>query len=338
MADTPKRRRRWVLPAALVVAGVLMMVIGGFWRGGYASAVWLQVGSAFALFGPLFWAQKRLERGITEVRQEGRKTQSSVQQLSREVETIRQQTAATLDDLREVTLEHVRQRRETDEDAFRRFREDPTFENVTRLLDRARQLGGISQRGVRVRLPDTDFRLRFPVPAEPANGGPPVLGVGLEEEDGTRPHDAAGPRVAVRGQLPIPWPAGLSAGEWAASMAAELQALNRYPGDEQFDPSGALEQLISLLRLAIEARTRPPSAKGSMPRLRPIIEIPNDEWAITEGGLQSLRSGDAFAVEELFSMTTEEAAGARLQGDGAVKLREAWRLGQRLFLTPGTVL
>ena len=338
MADIRTRRRRWVLPAVLVVAGVLMMVVGSFGQGGYASQVWLQLGSAFALFGPLFWAQKRLERGIIEVRQEGRKTQSSVQQLSREVESIREETAATLDDLREVTLAHVRQRRETDEDAFRRFQQDPTFENVTRLLDRAWQLGGISQRGVRVQLPGTEFRLRFPVQAEPPNGGPPVLEVGLEEEDGTRPQDAARHRLAVRGQLPVPWPAGLSASAWAASMAAELQALNRYPGDERFDPSGALEQLTSLLRLAIEARTRPPSANGSMPRLWPIIEVPNDEWAITEGGLQSLRSGDAFAVEELFSTTTEEAAGARLQGDGAVKLREAWRLGQRLFLSPGTVL
>src|SRR4029453_3433987 len=101
MADIPKRRRRWVLPAALVVVGVLMMVVGSFWRGDSASAVWLQVGSAFALFGPLFWAQKRLERGITEVRQEGRKTQSSVQQLSREVEAIRAPARATPDDLRE---------------------------------------------------------------------------------------------------------------------------------------------------------------------------------------------------------------------------------------------
>src|SRR4030095_7744570 len=109
MADIPKRRRRWVLPAALVVVGVLMMVVGSFWRGDYASAVWLQVGSAFALFGPLFWAQKRLERGITEVRQEGRKTQSSVQQLSREVEAIREETAATLADLREVPLAQLRQ-------------------------------------------------------------------------------------------------------------------------------------------------------------------------------------------------------------------------------------
>jgi hypothetical protein len=338
MADIPRRRRRWVLPAALVVVGGLMMLIGSLGRGDYASQVWLQLGSTFALCGPLFWAQKRLERGITEVRQQGRETRSSVEELSHEMEAIRSETAATLDDLREVTLGHLRQRRQTDEDAFQRFREDPNFENVTRLLDRAGQLGGISQRGVRVQLPGTSLRLRFPVPAEPTNGGPPVLQIGLEEEDGTRPQDTAEPRAPVRGQWPVPWSAGQSASEWAASMAAELQALNRYPGDEQFDPSGALEQLTSLLRLATEARTRPPSETGSMPRLGPIIEVPNDEWAITEGGLQGLRSGDAFTVEELFSATTEEAAGARLQGDGAVKLREAWRLGQRLFLSPGTVL
>jgi hypothetical protein len=337
MAEIPSRRRRWVLPAALVVVGVLMVVVGSFRQGDYASQLLLQVGSAFALFGPLYWAQWMLERGITEVRDQERKTQSSVQELSREVEAIREETVATLDDLREAALGHVRQRRRTDEDAFRRFLEDPTFENVTGLLDRARQLGGVSRRGVRVRLPGTSLRLRFPVP-EPGDGVPPVLEVGLEEEDGTRPQGGAAPRVPVRGQVPVPWSAGQSAGEWAASMAGELQALNRYPGDDHFDPSGALEQLTSLLRLAIEARTRPPTENGSMPRLRPIIEVPNDEWAITEDGLQSLHSGDAFTVKELFSATTEEAAGARLQGEGAVKLREAWRLGQRLFLSPGTAL
>jgi drug/metabolite transporter (DMT)-like permease len=53
MAEIPRNRRRWVLPAALVVVGVLMMVIGSFRRGDYASAVWLQLGS-LALFGPLY--------------------------------------------------------------------------------------------------------------------------------------------------------------------------------------------------------------------------------------------------------------------------------------------
>jgi hypothetical protein len=57
----PRNRRRWVLLAALVAVGVLKMVIGSFRQGDYASAVWLQLGSA--LFGPLCGAQRMLERG-----------------------------------------------------------------------------------------------------------------------------------------------------------------------------------------------------------------------------------------------------------------------------------
>ena len=62
MAEIPRNRRRWVLPAALVVVGVLMMVIASFRPGDSASATWLQLGSALALFGPLYGAQRMLER------------------------------------------------------------------------------------------------------------------------------------------------------------------------------------------------------------------------------------------------------------------------------------
>jgi drug/metabolite transporter (DMT)-like permease len=63
MAEIPRNRRRWVLPAALVVVGVLMMVIGTSRQGDYASTVWLQLGSALALFAPLYGGQRMLERG-----------------------------------------------------------------------------------------------------------------------------------------------------------------------------------------------------------------------------------------------------------------------------------
>jgi hypothetical protein len=62
MAEIPRNRRRWVLPAALVLVGVLMMVLGTFRQGDHASAVWRQLGSALALFGPLYGAQRMLER------------------------------------------------------------------------------------------------------------------------------------------------------------------------------------------------------------------------------------------------------------------------------------
>src|SRR6266511_1338438 len=51
----------------------------------------------------------------------------------------------------------------------------------------------ISDRGVRVHLPGTTLRLRFPLPARSDNGSSPALGVGLEEENATVPHDATAP-------------------------------------------------------------------------------------------------------------------------------------------------
>jgi drug/metabolite transporter (DMT)-like permease len=63
MAEILRNRRRWVLPAALVVVGVLMMVTASFRPGDDASATWLQLGSALALFGPLYEARRMLEWG-----------------------------------------------------------------------------------------------------------------------------------------------------------------------------------------------------------------------------------------------------------------------------------
>jgi hypothetical protein len=331
-----RMRRRWLIPFLTVVGGVLMIFAGSLARGDYAPQVWVQLGSTVVLFGPLYWLQSIFERGVTEVRQEAEQTRSSVEHLSQELETIRQETAASLENLRGVALERVERGRRTDEEAFRRFEAEPTFENVTGLLQRAWELGAISGRGVRVRLGGTSLRLRFPRPGRPDNGDSPALQVGLEEEDATVPHDATTAGSAVRGQLPVPWSPSQAAGDWAAALAPPLQRLNRYPGDERFDPAGALHQLMALLRLAIEARTRPPSADGPAPRLKPVVEMPNDAWVITDDGLQSLASGTAFSIAELFDATSEEKAGASLEPGEAGKLREAWRLARRLSLSPGS--
>ena len=328
------RRRSLAIPAVTVALGAFTIFVGSLVRGDYAPQVCQNIGAALVLFGPLYWVQSMLERGLREVRQQEQHTRTSVEQLSHELEAILQQTSASLDDLRQVTLENVQQRRRTDEDAFRRFEEAPTFQSVVELLGRARELGAVSERGVRVQLPATTFRLRFPLTTHHANGSFPVLEVGIEEEDGTLPHDATAPSIAVRGQQPVPWSAQTSADAWAASVAPELQKLNRYPGDELFDPAGALRQLTALLRVGVEARTRPPTA--ATPRLRPIIEMPNDEWVITEEGLQSPLSETGFTVKELFHEATEEAATAQLAEDRAVKLREAWRIARCLFLPPGS--
>jgi len=114
-----------------------MIFVGSLARGDYAPQVWVQLGSTVVLFGPLYWLQWIFERGMTEVRRQAQETRSSVEQLSHEIEAIRQQAVASLDDLREVALENVQQRRQTDEEAFRKFKEEPTFHNIVRLIHRA---------------------------------------------------------------------------------------------------------------------------------------------------------------------------------------------------------
>jgi hypothetical protein len=328
--------RRWLIPFLTAAIGAGMIYIGSLARGDYAPQVWVQLGSTVVLVAPLYWLQSIFERGVSEVRKQTQETRSSVEHLSHEIEAIRQQTAASLDDLRDAALERVRERRESDEQAFRRFEEQPTFENVAALLQRAWELGAISRRGVRVRLPGTTLRLRFPLPGRPDNGDAPELAVGLEEEDATLPHDATRPEAPVRGQLPVRWEAAETAGDWAASLASQLQRLNRYPGDERYDPAGALAELTALLRLAVESRTRPASPNGTAPRLEPLVEMPNDQWVITEEGLRSLSSEQAFTVRELFDTTREEKVLTDLDAEGAAKLREAWALAQRLHLSPGS--
>src|SRR6266511_2123776 len=237
-----RKTSRWLIPLLTVSSGALMIFVGSLVRGDYAPQVWVQLGSTVVLFGPLYWLQWIFERGVSEVRQQTQETRSSVEHLSHDIETIRQQAVSGLDDLRD----------------------------VAGLLNRAWELGGISDSGVRVHHNGTTLRLRFPLNARSDNGSSPALGVGLEEENATVPHDATAPGAAVRGQLPVPWSARQRAGDWAASLASQLQRLNRYPGDEQFDPAGALGQLMRLLRVAIEARTRPPSASPPMSRLKPV--------------------------------------------------------------------
>jgi len=111
-----------------VAIGALLMLVGSLVHGDYARGVWSDLGTAVVLFGPLYGLQWMLERGMSEVRRHAQETRSSVEHLSHEIEAIRQQTAASLDDLRNVTLHSVQQLRASDEDAFRRFKEGPTFE------------------------------------------------------------------------------------------------------------------------------------------------------------------------------------------------------------------
>ena len=173
-------------------------------------------------------------------------------------------TAAQLDTLTAVTRQRLAEHRQQREDLFTAANRNPTQERLRLLLGEAVEVGAITPAGARVQLPGHPIRVRF------RPDGTDVVAQ-AEEPDGT----ALGL---------VPWHAGEPVTIFAERLAGQLRAVDRYPGDSSFDPTAILQQLLKLVQLGIEART------GERARdLGPLIEIPNEQWAISSEGLFSLQ-------------------------------------------------
>jgi hypothetical protein len=139
----------------------------------------------------------------------------------------------------------------------------PDQGKIRTLLDDATQIGAIAASGVRVRVPETALRVCFRLQ------GNDVLAA-VEEADRTV--------IAL-----LPWSAGESPESFAQQLAGSLRTLGRYPGDASFDPAFVLQRLLEVVQLGVQSRT------GEHPRdLGHLIEIPNQQWAVSTEGMYSL--------------------------------------------------
>jgi hypothetical protein len=173
-------------------------------------------------------------------------------------------TAAQLDTLTAATRQQLSEHRRQREELFGAAKQDPAQGMIRALLDEAVQIGAIVPEGARVQMPGSQLRLRF------RPDGTDVM-VQVEELDGS-----------ILGA--VPWHSGEDARVFAQRLAAHLQASDRYPGDTSFDPTAVLQKLLKLVQLGVESRT------GERPRdFGPLIEIPNEQWAISADGLFSLQ-------------------------------------------------
>jgi hypothetical protein len=173
-------------------------------------------------------------------------------------------TAAQLDALTAVTRQQLSEHQRKREELLDAAERDPTQSMLRLLLGEAAEIGAIVSVGPRVPLPGSALRLRF------RPDGTDVVAQ-VEEPDGT-----------VLGF--VPWHTKESADAFAKRLAGDLRALGRYPGDGAFDPSAMLQQLLKVLRLGIDARS---GERGH--DLGPLIEVPNEHWAISSEGLFSLQ-------------------------------------------------
>lgn len=271
------RDRGVVLPVAATMAGVAMIGWGWLIRGReYLPDLALQLGSSLVLLVPLVLLGWMLEARM-------RRTEDQAHDIASGLAEMRSQ----VDDIGEATRSFIRSERADWDDAIEKARRAPDQETITGLLRDAALLSAVASAGVRVQVPRTDLRLRF-VPGPAAEL--PLL---LEQTSGTRISD-------------LTWSPGEPFHAVARSMAEVLVARYAYPGDDGYDSSALLTDLLDVIEVGVAARTgRPPHALG------PLIELPNAQWAIASDGLHCRERRYHIPAERLLD-TAEDWRGHML--------------------------
>lgn len=267
--------------SVLILVGVLVLFGGLFVDdGAYAQGLLLNVGTGMVLFAVLYLIQLRILDRVEEVENH---TDQAVQGLSREVEVVRDEVHSAqikLGELGEQTRGILAEQADATSEAFDAFRDDITCETTVAILDEGVRVRGVSRNGVRVEVPNSTLWLRFNVvsmePVAPDLSSTSASGnavwLALEEIGGTRVGDFV-------------WERSESATETMVTLAQRLQQLGAYPGGESFSPDDIFSSLQRVLKIAVGARTRSSRYPAD---LGPLIEVPNQQWAITEAGLECL--------------------------------------------------
>ncbi|MGX8903689.1 hypothetical protein ACR820_00035 [Streptomyces netropsis] len=292
----------------LATLGGLALVVWGWLLQGdeYTPGLLLQFGSSLVLIVPLLVLGRVLERRL----------QSAQAALSSDLADIQAQMRATrarLDTLGETSRDGLLDRHRRRELLLRDAEREPTAKRLAAVIREAANLQAVDDGGVRTRLPGSDLWLRLdlrrttaPNSAQPGRGGPDeTLYLTLED----------------RGGAPV------SGTAWArdeeASAAARRLTARRTgtgPGTAAAalrDINGLLRLLVTTLRTAIAARTG--QEQQDLGRL---IELPNEQWAISADGL--------WCRQRYFHIRTEQLLDSR-QDWRRYALAKPW-VGREQFL------
>jgi hypothetical protein len=257
---------KWVM-LALVVVGAGLIVLGAF-EGGYFASVLLQIGGSLFLVVPFIFLERVTTSRISAL-------QESVESVESDVESIRQDVQATAD--------LIAAARDEDSAAVQTLRKHPSQETAQSLLRRAQRLDALSPRGVRVRLPDGELRLRFERSDGAGNGDFGAVRLSLETRDG----DQIGRSEE--------WSDAKSIDEALADLAYEAQRAGQFRSDASFDAAAIFDSLARTLDTVISLRT---GARSGSP-LDPVVELIGD-WAITSTGFQQVGESDVIRAVDLF--------------------------------------
>ncbi|MEU6718978.1 hypothetical protein ABZ897_46580 [Nonomuraea sp. NPDC046802] len=292
------RDRSVLLLTWVTICGIMFVVAGWLIDGwSYLPGLLLELGVSLMLLVPLALLGLVLEKRVRQAEEQIRTTTARLDALS----------AVT----RERLIEHRRQRA----DLFRDAERNPTQGLIRVLFRDALAVGAVASEGLRVRIPSTHLRLRLYMPS----GTSEDLGVKLEEEDGT-------PRQTLS------WPGEETAEEFAARLAEILKAQEAYPGDQAYDPSGLLLRFVQVLHTAVDARTGERAHD-----LGTVVEMPNDQWAVSLDGLHCMIRVYDIPIVQLDSVADWPAHMRSREWADIAKFREAYRLARLLLLPRGSL-
>jgi hypothetical protein len=219
----------------------------------YLPDLLLQVGSSLVLLVPLVLLGWILEARLRDTEDQAHHIASGLAEMRSQV-----------DDLSEATRNLIQRESADWDETIRKARRAPDQKLIAGLLRDGALMSAVASAGVRVEVPRTDLRLRF-VPG-PATELPLVV------------EQAHGARIGT-----LTWRPGEPFQTVARSVADVLTARDAYPGDDRYDSSQLLTDLLDVIEAGVAART------GRLPHaLGPLIELPNAQWAVASDGLHCL--------------------------------------------------
>jgi hypothetical protein len=277
----------WVTLVALLclVVGIAFVVLARG-RGSYWSSVWINIGTTLFLAIPLVLLERLLETRIRELR---RFAEESIEDVRSDVEGVRQEVNEArmqIAGLGQATARRIADARAADAGLVQALREDVSQRNTWHALRRADELEALDVRGVRVRLPKANLRVRFKAVADT---GAVLLGIESPEGD-----------QLVETEY---WAADELAEQVVARLAEALQRAGSYPGDESFDAAAIFERLAETLETVLSLR----SGGQQAARLGPVVELAN-RWAITSDGLERIGRERRVVEATLLRSSSDQAS------------------------------
>lgn len=279
----------WFVAAGLLIAGVAIVFAGARIDGldSYGQSVFVNVGTAFALAGPLFLAERALARRIRRVGETAR----AAERAGEAAQAASEATRKELDALREQFVGGMNEARAADSRRAERAAAG-SFDDLVALYERASRGRSIDRRGLRVTPPSLGFSLRIRA-VDRGTEGEGVRVIELDCEDDALTSVCEG----------VIWSPGETAAEVFVRLAENLTKVGRYPGDDTFDPTKLLDAIAVGLGSVIAIRTGPQGDRD----VRQIIKLPNEYWAVTREGLDSLVSTVMWAEHDELIGNTNDA-------------------------------